>query len=637
MKKILLLQLIAAFVMMLVCMNSYAQGRRISGTVSDERGTALSGATISAKGGRALGNSDTSGRFNIPVAANIKTITITYVGMQPKDVAVAAGTDVYNVTLTSAAAALSDVVVVGYGTARRRDVTGAVGTIKARELTQVGTSDPVQAMQGRVSGVQVVAASGEPGSGTRVRIRGIGSVNGSNPIYVVDGYQTSDISYLSPTDIESMDILKDASASAIYGARGANGVVVITTRKGRSGPIRFTFDAYGGVQKVWRKIPMNNARNYGTLVEEAFANDSLPVAPNIKPALDAAIAGQYGEGTNWQNEIFTTAPIQNYTLSLAGGNEVNRIRLSGTYFNQQGIVKNTGMEKYFFNLNDDIKAASWLRAGISASFTHYSRSAYNADLYGGVLTNALSADPITPVYDTATKNYGRPGISYANNPVRVVNELKGARTYGTLLIGNVWGEITFMPGLTFRSQFNAGYGTTHARSYLPTFFIDPVEQRSQSSLYELRAEDVNWLWTNYVNYTKNFGKHYLNAMVGAEIQNANHDEMSITAYNVPATRELQYLANAQSTNYTINPNGTQFPVFSTGLQSFFGRVNYNFQEKYLFTATVRRDASSRFLGSQRAGIFPSFAAGWVISQENFIKNSNTISYLKLRGGWGEVG
>lgn len=628
---------LAVCIAMLSCLHCYAQERTITGIVTDERGAAVGGATVSLKSGGIVATTDTTGKFSFVLPANDSAFTVTYVGMTPQDVKITAGTDQYTVTLTTSTTSLSDVVVVGYGTARRRDVTGAVGTVKAKELTQIATPDPVQAMQGRVSGVQVVASSGEPGSGTRVRIRGIGSVNGSNPIYVVDGYQTGDISYLSPTDIESMDILKDASSSAIYGARGANGVVVITTRKGRSGPIRFTFDAYGGVQNAWRKLPMNNASNYAMLIQEAFANDSLTVPANIKPTLDAAIAGQFGEGTNWQNEIFTTAPIQNYTLALQGGNEVNRVRISGTYFNQRGIVKNTGMEKYFFNFNDELKAAKWLRAGVTSSFTHYNRSAYNADLYSGVLTNAVSADPTTPVFDPVTGNYGRPGISYANNPVRVVNEIKNARTYGSLLVGNIWGEITFMKGLTFRSQFNASYSNTHARNYLPKIYIDPVEQRSQSSLYELRGEDVGWMWTNYVNYTKTFGDHYVNAMVGAELQNANHNEIALTAYNVPTNTSLQYIGNAQSTNYSVNPNNTQFPVFSTGLQSFFGRVNYNFREKYLVTGTVRRDASSRFLGENRSGIFPSFGLGWVVSEEGFLQNNRTVSYLKIRGGWGEVG
>lgn len=630
------LKLLFGLMLLFSVISSFGQGRRITGTVTDEKGSPLGGATITARGA-AVATTDTSGRFSFSLPANVRTVSVSYVGMQAQNVNITAGTDVYTIQLAPSAASLSDVVVVGYGTARRRDVTGAVGTIKARELTTTGTADPVQAMQGRVSGVQVVSASGEPGSGTRVRIRGIGSVNGSNPIYVVDGYQTGDISYLSPTDIESMDILKDASAAAIYGARGANGVVVITTRKGRSGPIRFTFDAYGGVQSVWRKIPMANPAEYATLVEEAFTNENQPVAANLKPALDAAIAGQYGAGTNWQNEIFQTAPIQNYTLSLSGGNEVNRIRLSGTFFNQQGVVKNTGMRKYFFNLNDELRASKWLRAGLSASFSHYDRSVYNADLYSGVLTNALSADPITPVWDTTKNNYGRPYISYANNPVRVVNELKGARTYNSLLVGNIWGEVTFMPGLTFRTQFNASFGNTHATTYLPAFFIDPVEQRSPSSLYDYRGEDVGWMWTNYANYTKSFGSHYIQAMVGAEIQNANHNELAVTAYNVPATASLQYIMNAQSTNYSINPNNVAFPVYSTGLQSFFGRVNYNYLERYLLTATVRRDASSRFLPGHRSGTFPAFGAGWVVSQENFLKNNQVISYLKLRGGWGQVG
>lgn len=609
-----------------------SQERTITGLVKDDKGNPLSGATVAVKGTAAGTTTDSAGNFTLRAAPRA-VLVITYVGMGSTEVTVTG--DFTTVTLQSNAQGLDEVVVVGYGTSRRKDLTGAVSTIKTKEITQTATADPLQAMQGRVAGVQIVANSGEPGSGTKVRIRGVGSVNGSTPIYVVDGFQTPDISYIAPGDIESMDILKDASASAIYGARGANGVIVITTKKGKSGAVKFNLDAYTGLSSAWRKLPLTNATQYATLVEEAYTNENEDVPVNIKPKLDSAKAGYYGAGTNWQDEIFRTALMQNYSLGMSGGGEVNRFRLSGTYFNQQGIVKNTYLQKYFFNFTDDIKINKWLKSGVTFNFAHNDKSNYNGDLYGGVLTNTVSADPITPVHD-ATGNWGRPGISYANNPARVVSEIKGARTRGNLLVGNIFAEATLIKGLTFRTQFNTTYNNIHTTTYLPEFYMDNVEQRSQSSLYDYRGEEVSWMWTNYFNYTHNWGKHNLAATAGAELQNFHHQQLEITAYDVPADADLQYIYSAQSTTYSVTSSVT-FPIYSYGLQSYFARANYSYDDKYLLTATLRNDASSKFVKGNRSGIFPSFGAGWVVSRERFLEDSKTISYLKLRAGWGEVG
>lgn len=618
-------------------MKLLAQEKTVEGVIRDDKGAPLPGATVLIKGTNAAVTTDSSGHFDLRIPSGAaQTLVVSYVGMGSKEVAIS-NQHAITVTLQAEGKGLDEVVVVGYGTARKKDLTGAVASVKSQQLTQVATPDAVQAVQGRISGVQVVANSGEPGAGAKIRIRGVGSVNSSNPIYVVDGYQTSDISYLAPGDIENMDVLKDASAAAIYGARGANGVVVVTTKKGRSGPVRFTFDGYTGFQQTWRKIPLTNAQQYATLVEEGYTNDNQAVPVNIKSRLDSAIAGGYGAGTNWQDAVFQNGYMQNYSLGLAGGNDVNRFRFSGTYFTQDGIVKNTGLKRYTLNFNDDITVNKWLKGGVNIAFVHSDKTYNNGDLYSGILPNAVSAEPLAQVIDPKTNNWGRPDISLANNPARVVNEIKGNKGHNSTIVANTWAEAKILKGLSFRTQFGATYGNTHNTDYLPAFKVDVVEQRSTSSLTDTRSEDINWLWSNYFTYTQKFGNHSLTALAGAEFQNFHHDELTIEAYNVSANTSLQNINAAQSTNYLINPNNVAFPTYSNGLQSFFGRLNYGYKDRYLLTATVRNDASSKFLGAGRSGVFPSFAGAWIVSDEDFMRNVKLLSLLKLRAGWGRVG
>lgn len=621
-------RLIWIFVCLFSAEIASAQNFIIKGIVKNEEGQPLFGATIHLKNGSTSATSDKNGTFSIPSNNDSNILVISYVGLQTKEAVFHSGKE-QTIILKPQESNLDDIVVVGYGTANKKDLTGAVGTVKAKDITKIATPDPLQAIQGRVAGVQIMSNSGSPGSGVTVKIRGVGSIGGNNPIYVVDGFQTSDISYIAPSDIETMDILKDASATAIYGARGANGVIIITTKKGKSGNVRVDLDAYYGKQQAWRMIPMTNSQQYATLVEEAYANDVTDVPSNFKAKLDSAKNGLIGT-TNWQDVVMQNAPIQNYTLAVSGGGSINRFRLSSTYFDQDGIIKNSMMKKYFFNLNDEFSPAQWIKAGFNTSFTHYHKTNYNGEYYGGVLTNVLQAEPVIPVY-SADGNWSRPAISYAGNPQRLVDFIKNSNTYGSLLVGSAWAEVTFFKGLSLRSQFNATYNTGHTVAYNPEYYIDNVEQNAISSLYDYRSESYNWLWTNYLNYKKDWGKHSLNVMAGAEWQNAYWEESSVTAYDVPADPDLQTLSNTQSTSYTVTAN-----KYSSGLQSFFGRINYSYADRYLLTATIRDDASSKFLKGHRSGIFPAFSGAWVISKEAFFK-SNFISFLKLRAGWGRVG
>ena len=610
----------------------FAQDKFVKGTITDEKGNALIGATVKVKNASTTATTDAAGSYSILVTSKTASLEISYVGMENKTVSVGTG-DFTNVQMTSVSNLLNDVVVVGYGTVRKKDLTGSVGSIKSNEITQIATPDVVQAMQGRVAGVQVIANSGEPGGGVQVRIRGIGSINGSDPIYVVDGYQTGDISFLAPADIEAIDVLKDASATAIYGSRGANGVILVTTKKGKRGPVKFSFDSYVANQKAWRTIPMVNATDFSNLVLQAYENDGapLPVNSELYTRLDFIRQNNY-KGTNWQDEVMQSGFMQNHSLTLAGGNDQNRFRLSGTYFTQDGIVRNSSMKKYFINFSNDLTISKWLTAGISGAFTHFEKNYYNSDLYSGVLTTALAADPITPAWNKITNNWGRADISYTNNPARGVDELKNNKGYGNYLVANAWAEAKIIKGLSFRSQVGTTINAGHNKSYAPQFFVAVDEARDQSSLWERRSEFNSYQWTNYLNFNKTLGKHSIAAMAGAELQQGRYRDFYATAYNVPADKDLMYLSSSQSTDFQVNSSQSE-----TALQSYFGRLNYSFSSRYLLTATVRYDGSSKFLGTNRWGVFPSFAGAWVVSEESFMQNIKPISLLKLRAGWGRVG
>ncbi len=611
---------------------SFAQERTISGRVVDEKGTPAAGASIKVKETSDGTTADVNGQFKLAISALAKTLVVSYVGMQTQELPLNGQTE-FSITLTAGGTSLSDVVVVGYGSVRKKDLTGAVGSVKGDQITQVATPDVVQGLQGRVAGVQVISNSGEPGSGVTIRIRGIGSINGSSPIYVVDGYQTGDISFLAPADIENIDILKDASATAIYGSRGANGVVVVTTKKGKRGPVKMTLDSYVANQKAWRTINMTNAAQYADLVMQGYANDGNPLNPNsmLFTRLNFVKQNNY-KGTNWQDEVMQSGFMQNHSLTLAGGNELNRFRISGTYFTQDGIVKNSAMKKYFVNFNNDITISKWLSAGVSGAFTHFEKNYYNGDYYSGVLTTALVADPLTPAWNKIANNWGRADISYQNNPARSVDELKNNKAWGNYFVANAWAEAKIVKGLSFKSQIGTSYNVGHNKSYSPQFFIAVDEARDQSSLWERRSEWNSYVWSNYLNYNKTFAHHSVSAMAGAEVQQGRYSDFSAVAYDVPADKDLMYLSSSQSTDFQVSSNQSE-----SALQSYFGRVNYSYKGKYIVTGTVRYDGSSKFLASNRWGVFPSFAGAWVVSEESFMQNIKAISLFKIRGGWGRVG
>lgn len=617
----------------LLAVGPWAQAQQsVRGQVKDQTGSPLPGVNVLVKGTTDGTVTDAKGEFSLNVPQEA-VLQFSFIGYITEEVAVNGQTSI-NISMTEDVASLQEVVVVGYGTQKKSDLTGSVGSVSSQQLTQIATPDVAGALSGRVAGVNVTAASGEPGSGTKIRVRGVTSINNSDPIYVVDGFQVNDISYLTPGDIESTEILKDASATAIYGSRGAAGVVLITTKKSKAGALQLMFDGYAGLQTPFRKLDVLNAAEYATLRLEAYENDGTPLDPTSELYTRLAFVKDGGyQGTDWQDEVMREAVIQNYSLNVTGGTDKHKFGISGTYFDQEGIVKNTDMQKIFFRLNNDFKFTNWLDVGMNVAYMNLDKTNYNFDLYSGVLPVAVRVDPVTAAWDVPSNNWGRPDISQNNNPARITDELKYLKYYENYFIANFYAQAKLSSHFSFRTQFGATLKNSTNRSYYPEFFIATDEARDKSQLNEGRGQSTSWMWTNYLTYDKSFGDHTVGAMAGIETQLVNkYRGINVSAFDVPANADQQYISAAKNTDYLASSGQSE-----ETLQSFFGRVNYSFKGKYLLTGTVRYDGSSKFTKDYRWGMFPSFSAGWNITEESFMQSISQISSLKLRAGWGQVG
>jgi len=606
----------------------------VAGRVVDAKGAGLPGVTVVVKGTSIGAGTGPDGSFTLQAPEN-SVLVFSFVGFTRKEVPVTGATSNLTVTLAEDTQALNEVVVIGYGTARKSDLTGAVASVTSAQLTQVATSDPVQALQGRVAGVEVTSNSGQPGSGTRIRVRGVGTINNSDPLYVVDGIQTSDIGFLLPADIESTEILKDASATAIYGSRGANGVVLITTKHGKAGATQFNFSGYTGFQQIRHTLPLTNAAQYSTLVTEAFTNAGKPL-PDYGPRLQEAIATN-AEGIDYQDLVTQKGLITNYSLSASGGSEQNRYLVSGSYFQQNGIIKNSGFKKFVIRVNDDVVLTKHIKAGVAATFTNNNQTG-SGDGQGGsqpytILQYAQQINPVLNPFgpngtyndDVITRN--------ALNVPRLLDEQKYNKLQNNNLFTSSYVDVSLFKGLSFRSTFGINYFNNHPKTYQPQYYIGPVDQRAQSALIETRNENVSWVWSNYFNYNKTFADNSsLSFTLGQEAQRGYGNGISITAYNVPLDASLQYASASRSTGNVVRSS-----QYDGSLSSYFGRANYNFRDRYLVTGTLRFDQTSKFLGPVRTGTFPSVGAAWNISNENFLKDASYLSVLKLRTSYGEVG
>lgn len=618
--------------MFLLCsIYGMAQSKTISGRVSDMEST-LMGVTIIEQGTTNGVISDLDGSFNITVSDSTAVLEIRHIGYITQHIP--AQGDNLNIVLELDATKLDEVVIIGYGTSRKSDLIGAVSSVKSKDLARTASIDAVQSLQGKIAGVDIKLSSGEPGSGTSVNIRGVGSINNSSPLYVVDGISVSDISHIAPNDIEGVEVLKDASATAIYGSQGSNGVIIIKTKGGKlNQKATVTANIYTSFSTVTNKIDMLNASEYALLKQECLTNGGTSISTAWQTMFDEAIATN-SVGTDWQDVIFRTAKTQNYNFNITGGTESATYDVGVTYAREEGIVENTNLNKFMAHINNSYTFNDHVKMGVNVYYTNANQMGNDNTYYTGSLVAALRADPISLAYDPATDDFGEIYFAYGTNPARSVYENQYNTKQSDRVVTNTYLQLSdiFTEGLSFRAQFGGTLNWQTAKQYLPTFYVTADQQRSQSSLYEQRSNTRNWTTSEYFNYEKTVGKHSFNAMLGFEASMYQNDYLNVTAYDVPEDADLRYINASTSTQYLAN--GT---LSHSSLASYFTRLNYNYDSRYLVTATVRADGSSKFV--DHWGYFPSFSGAWNILNEEFMKNASTdiVSNLRMRAGWGQVG
>ncbi|WP_080060079.1 SusC/RagA family TonB-linked outer membrane protein [Spirosoma aerolatum] len=621
----------------------------VSGRVTDEGGQPLPGVTVLVKNTNNGTTTNAEGVYKLSLPTGNTTLVVSYVGYLSQEVAVN-GRSTIDVQLAPGDKTLNEVVVVGYGTQQKKDLTGAIATIGSRDIQKVPVSGFDQALKGQVAGLQITNTSGAPGGNTSVLIRGISSITGGNePLYVIDGFPVNNAGFgnplntINPGDIESIDVLKDASATAIYGSRGSNGVIIITTKQGKSGKAKIEVNAYTGFQQVTRKIEMMNAQEYAAWVTEARNASYLDnVAganindPNSKRASSYQIPAIFQDPsklttTDWQDAIFRTAPIQNYQISASGGTDNFRYALSGSYFNQQGIIISSGLQRYTFRANLEGKLSDKVSIGVNLTPSYTDQNDVNAEgHYGalGILSAAQSMPPFVPVYnaDGSYSSYivvteGQPSIA---NPVQIANEYKIHPSQFRIL-GNAFATYSILKDLKLRVTFGTDINQFKRRTWTP----NTINPSNPSTAEARNGEDNSWLNENTLNYKRQFNDHTVDAIIGYTAQRSYSDLVIATAGNFPDN----LIPNINGGTVTSGSESTQIYT----LQSFLARVNYGYKDKYLITATLRRDGSSRFGANNRWGTFPSASVGWRVSEEGFMKGQSLVSDLKLRASYGLTG
>ncbi|TDQ10347.1 SusC/RagA family TonB-linked outer membrane protein [Pedobacter metabolipauper] len=627
MKRIFTKFSVLTFLCFLLINSAFAQNITVRGVVTDDDDkTSLPGVSILVKGTQTGTQTDATGSYSINAPANA-TLVFSYIGYTIKEVAVNNQTTI-NVALAPSSQSLEAVVVVGYGTQRKIDVTGAVANVKGEEISKQASTNALSALQGKVAGVQITN-SGSPGSSPQIRIRGVGSVYGSvNPLYVVDGVWYDDISFLNPNDVESMSILKDASSQSIYGVRAANGVVLITTKKGK-GKTTVSYDGYVGYQRATNQVDMANGTEYATLINEQNSVQQKP--------LSFSNTAQYGEGTNWLNVILRDALQTNHNVTVGGSAEKSSYSFSAGYLKQEGIIKTNDFERFTGRFTGDFTPVDYIKLGYNVIL----QSNQSADLPGGIVYKAYTAAPVVPQF-YADGSYGDPNDypvgSQPNNP-RAQLDFFDQNSKNYRVTGNVFAELKIIKDLTLRTSFGGEFGNGEVVGYNPVYKATQVQRNDNSLLSISRAETRNWIIENTLTYNKILGDHRFTLLAGQTAQRYKSYALTASAYNVPNTRD----GDRYLTLGTPNGQNAQFPrsINDSGdmstAASYFGRVNYSFKNRYLLNASLRADGSSKFTGDQRWGYFPSVGAGWIISDEDFMKDQKLFNTLKFRGSFGIVG
>lgn len=606
---------------MMMSLTALAQKVKVTGTIVDVGNEPIVGASIQETGQRMSAVSDINGKFIINVSPGA-TLRISYIGYKSQEVKAGEGT--MKIVLEEEANMLSEVVAIGYGSVRRKDVTTAVSSVSTKDLDTRPITSAVQGIQGKAAGVQITQANGQPGSTPTIRVRGTTSLNGSNdPLYVVDGVPMTDIDYLSADDITDMQILKDASSAAIYGSRAANGVVIITTKQGKAGEAKISLNAHYSFNMVRDNQDPLNAAQYKELMDEIGL---VKLPDNLK------------DRTDWKDEVYQTGNVQDYQLSITNGNDKLRYILSGGYTGENGIIKKSKYERYNFRAAIENDIRSWLRINANVAYSDYTYkgtgiiSGTGANR-GGVVSSIINTPTYAPVWDD-----DNPGQYYNNfygvnitSPLENIARTENNKTSYNRLIATGKATIKFMPGLNLNSSlsFDRIQG-------VETNFLDPTQTTNGRENYgtgeDNRSISSVWVFDNVLNYKKDFGLHGLDAMAGTSWTGSKYTRNYISASNF-ADGTFHTLNAANKISWT----GTGSSASDWAILSYFARLQYNWNDTYMVTANMRADGSSKLAPGHRWGYFPSFSGAWRISSEKFMRDISWIDDLKLRGGWGQTG
>ena len=650
-----LVRLLTVFGLSLFWGVSYAQEVKVTGTVTDkETGETLPGVTVLVEGASNGTITDIDGVFTLNVPSENAKLIFSFVGFTTQEIELN-GRSVINVTMDIDIQSLEEVVVTGYGTQKKSVVTGAISSIKASDLESMPINRVEQALQGRTSGLTIAANSGQPGSSATVRVRGITSLNNNDPLWVVDGVVVDNggIGYLNQSDIASIEVLKDAASQAIYGARAAAGVILVTTKKGQKGSIKVSYNGFYGSSAPARKLDLLNATEYATLRNESqIAAGKAPQFSN--PA-------SLGEGTDWQEAIFNSNAIkQNHEVSFSGGNDISTFYTSFGFWDQEGIVASdiSQYTRYNIRVNSTHKLTDWLTFGENIGYAREKSVGLgntNSE-FGGPLSSAINLDPITPLVVTGAAANGAPytntgiqrdangnpyGISTIvgqemTNPLAYIQTRKGNFGWSDNVIGNTFFEVAPIDGLKIRSNLGVKLAFWGSESFTPVFWLNSSNMNTTNSFYRGSNKGLNYNVENTVSYTRDFAQHNVSVMLGqGAYMDNNTNGIGVTYRDIPATD-----FDGASMNYSIPSDqitASGYEGAQHKVSSIFARLNYNFDEKYLLTAVMRRDGSSRFGSNNKYGFFPSMSLGWVTSSESFFPKNDVVNFLKIRGGYGVVG
>lgn len=619
----------------------FAQQRQISGKVTTADGLPIPGAVVKVKGKTGGTGTNNEGAYTINAQTG-DILQVTSIGFVAKEVTVGQSNTV-NVSLAEDNQALSEVVVVGYGVQQKKLVTGATVQVKGETLQRQSTTNALQGLQGQTPGVQIASTSGQPGESIKVTIRGLGTIGNSGPLYVVDGVLTGDITYLNSSDIESIDVLKDAASAAIYGSQAANGVVLVTTRQGKRGqPGQITFDAYAGVQNVAKKVDLLNATEYAAIMSEAAINGGK------QPLFTNDEIKAFGEGTNWMDQMFVdNALTQNYALGASGASEASVYSLGLSYTGQEGVVGGKSLsnyQRYSFRINSEHNFyKEIIKLGQHFTYTDIKNNGIGVgNQYNNSLRGAFNTSPFVPVYDENGDFFDNSQSTWNNgeaNPYALMVYNNQNRRNSQRILGDIYMVIEPIKNLKFRTSLGMDYNAGESRSFTPIYNLSAYAYSINTKASQSMNKGKSLIWDNLLSYKFTLNNdHTFEAMVGSSAYRADGSSIFGTNTNlIFDDLDHAWLSNATGKNIAGITIGGR-PDDADRRLSYFGRLNYNYKEKYLLNATFRADGSSRFASQNRWGYFPSISAGWVVTNESFMESQKGwLDFLKLRASWGQVG